>query len=159
MIEAPIDRGVVSARYKIRNVLASKLARTLILALACILIVLSCTNYYEVLTSPISPTPTGRHGEARVHLLVPATSSNPDLCKLLLSAQILGYPAPILINYGATEFEDPYVQHLYVGLGRHIASFHCRLRHLARYQSCFSMPYANCVLLFVAPKYKEWSTT
>jgi len=49
---------------------------------------------------------------ARLHLLVPATSSNYDLCKLLLSVQILGYPAPILINYGATEAEDPYVQHL-----------------------------------------------
>lgn len=32
--------------------------------------------------------------KGRFHLLIPATSSNPDLCKLMLSAQILGYPTP-----------------------------------------------------------------
>lgn len=51
-------------------------------------------------------------GNARLHLLVPATSTNPDLCKLLLSAQILGYPTPVLINYGDHEAWDAYVQHL-----------------------------------------------
>ncbi|WPH04857.1 Hypothetical protein R9X50_00775400 [Acrodontium crateriforme] len=65
--------------------------------------------------------PSGSRGEyisglgapkGRLHLLVPATSSNADLCKLMLSAQILGYPAPVLINYGAEENPDPYVQHL-----------------------------------------------
>lgn len=34
------------------------------------------------------------------HLLVPATSSNPNLCKLLLSSFVLSYPTPTLINYG-----------------------------------------------------------
>ncbi|KAF2159224.1 hypothetical protein M409DRAFT_30362 [Zasmidium cellare ATCC 36951] len=51
-------------------------------------------------------------GNARLHLLVPATSTNAELCKLLLSAQILGYPTPVLINYGDHEASDPYVQHL-----------------------------------------------
>ena len=51
--------------------------------------------------------------KGRLHLLVPATSSNADLCKLLLSAQVLGYPVPHLINYGAVEdLEDAYKQHL-----------------------------------------------
>lgn len=50
--------------------------------------------------------------KGRLHLLVPATSSNIDFCKLLLSAHILGWPTPILINFGATEDADPYVQHL-----------------------------------------------
>lgn len=54
--------------------------------------------------------PTSRKG--RLHLLIPATSTNPDLCKLLLSAQILGYPTPVLINYGDHEEKDPYKQHL-----------------------------------------------
>ncbi|EME44512.1 hypothetical protein DOTSEDRAFT_72101 [Dothistroma septosporum NZE10] len=48
----------------------------------------------------------------RLHLLIPATSSNSDLCKLLLSAQVLGWPTPVLINYGDVENEDAYVQHL-----------------------------------------------
>lgn len=43
---------------------------------------------------------------------MPATSSNTDLCKLLLSGQILHYPTPALINWGAPEAEDAYVQHL-----------------------------------------------
>ncbi|KAG8624916.1 hypothetical protein KVT40_006667 [Elsinoe batatas] len=54
-----------------------------------------------------SPSP-----RAHLHLLIPATSSNPDLCKLLLSATILGYPVPVLINHGQPEQADPYVQHL-----------------------------------------------
>lgn len=35
-----------------------------------------------------------------LHLLVPATQSNVELCKGLLSALILGYPVPTLINWG-----------------------------------------------------------
>lgn len=34
------------------------------------------------------------------HLLVPATESNPSLCKTLLSSFVLAYPPPTLINYG-----------------------------------------------------------
>ncbi|KAK5942280.1 hypothetical protein PMZ80_004843 [Knufia obscura] len=47
-----------------------------------------------------------------LHLIVPATSSNHHLCQLLLSAAILGYPSPTLINWNAPEDEDDYVQHL-----------------------------------------------
>lgn len=36
------------------------------------------------------------------HLLIPATQSNPNLCKTLLSSFVLGYPSPTLINYGKT---------------------------------------------------------
>ncbi|RFU25366.1 hypothetical protein B7463_g10976, partial [Scytalidium lignicola] len=49
---------------------------------------------------------------AALHLLVPATSSNVNLCRLLLSAAVLNYPAPVLINWGAPEAQDAYVQHL-----------------------------------------------
>ncbi|KAL8728676.1 MAG: hypothetical protein Q9166_005240 [cf. Caloplaca sp. 2 TL-2023] len=34
------------------------------------------------------------------HLLIPATESNPNLCKTLLSTFALAYPPPTLINYG-----------------------------------------------------------
>ena len=50
--------------------------------------------------------------KGRLHLLVPTTSSNVNLCKLLLSAHILGYPTPILLNFGDHEEQDEYVQHL-----------------------------------------------
>ena len=65
----------------------------------------------DPLTEFEPPAPIG-NGRGRLHLLVPATSSNVDLCKLMVSAQILGYPTPVLINFGDDEEEDPYVQHL-----------------------------------------------
>ena len=42
------------------------------------------------------------------HLLIPASESRPDLCKTLLSAFVLGYPAPTLVNWGQAfgESED-----------------------------------------------------
>lgn len=45
--------------------------------------------------------PSGlRKTSPSLHLLIPASQSNPDLCKTLLSAFVLGYPAPTLINWG-----------------------------------------------------------
>ena len=34
------------------------------------------------------------------HLIIPASESNPELCKTLLSSFILSYPSPTLVNYG-----------------------------------------------------------
>ena len=39
-------------------------------------------------------------GRRDFHLLIPASESNPEFCKTLLSASVLGYPAPTLINWG-----------------------------------------------------------
>ena len=33
-------------------------------------------------------------------MLVPASSSNSNLCKVMVSSGILGYPTPALINWG-----------------------------------------------------------
>ncbi|KAM3420437.1 hypothetical protein BST61_g3710 [Cercospora zeina] len=63
----------------------------------------------------VQDSPLDQHapvGKGRLHLLIPATSTNSELCKLLLSAQVLGYPTPVLINYGDHEATDGYVQHL-----------------------------------------------
>lgn len=73
------------------------------------------TRWHSVgddLAPGVRPSPS-TSDKGRLHLLVPATSSNADLCKLLLSAQVLGYPSPQLINYGDVEdLEDAYKQHL-----------------------------------------------
>lgn len=45
------------------------------------------------LTSPF------RAANPQFHLLLPATASNPNLCKLLLSAAVTGYPNPILLGW------------------------------------------------------------
>ena len=50
--------------------------------------------------------------ESQLHLLVPATTSNKYLCQLLVSAAALNYPVPTLINWGAPENENPFIQHL-----------------------------------------------
>ncbi|KAL9630931.1 MAG: hypothetical protein Q9164_006168 [Protoblastenia rupestris] len=51
------------------------------------------------------------------HLLVPASEPNPELCKTLLSAFVLGYPAPTLINWGRDIKESG----LYAGSSSHAA--------------------------------------
>lgn len=59
------------------------------------------------LRSPSDPDPVEDHRQTGLikttpsfHLLVPASESNPNLCKTLLSAVVLSYPPPTLINYG-----------------------------------------------------------
>ncbi|KAA6408185.1 MAG: hypothetical protein FRX48_07927 [Lasallia pustulata] len=61
------------------------------------------------LLAPPYTTATGtkvpdHHGwtNTSFHLLVPASESNPNLCKTLLSSFLLDYPPPTLINYGKT---------------------------------------------------------
>lgn len=47
-----------------------------------------------------------------LHLLIAATTSNKYLCRLLLSAAVLNYPVPTLINWGAEIDHSPFDQHL-----------------------------------------------
>lgn len=60
----------------------------------------------------ITSTGASEHPRSYLHLLIPATSSNPNLCKLLLSMTALGYPAPTFINWGNEEKLDPYINHV-----------------------------------------------
>lgn len=52
-----------------------------------------------------------------IHLLIPATEPNAELCKTLTSALILGYPTPILLNWGK-QFDDYTVNHNGSHLGK-----------------------------------------
>lgn len=57
-----------------------------------------------VVTMPhVAPKPK----DARFHFLVPATSTNKNLCRLLLSSAVARFPPPVFINWGAPEYEDP----------------------------------------------------
>ncbi|CAK4022178.1 Hypothetical predicted protein [Lecanosticta acicola] len=51
-----------------------------------------------------------------LHFLVPASSSNANLCKLMVSAAILAYPSPAILNWDAP-FDDPNL----VEAGSHVA--------------------------------------
>lgn len=53
-----------------------------------------------------------QYNESYLHLLVPATSSNQNFCKLMLSVTALAYPSPTMINWGDEEMDDPYINHV-----------------------------------------------
>lgn len=59
-----------------------------------------------------APTNDLKASDAHLHLLIPATSSNQYLCQLLLSAAVLNYPIPTLINWDAKEDNNAFVQHI-----------------------------------------------
>lgn len=42
----------------------------------------------------------------KIHLVIVARVPSPSLCRTLLSAAVLNYPSPVLINYGSTEDES-----------------------------------------------------
>ena len=41
-------------------------------------------------------------GPANLHVLIPASRPDVNLCKTMLSAGVLGYPSPVLINWNQT---------------------------------------------------------
>ena len=57
------------------------------------------------------------------HLLIPASQSNPNLCKTLLSAFVLSYPSPTLINFGKVFNEDVWGEGSHVGKIRGVYNF------------------------------------
>ena len=57
-----------------------------------------------------SGTPEWSNETGHVHLLVPASNPDPNLCKVVVSAAILGYPAAQAINWGM-EFNDTKLSH------------------------------------------------
>jgi hypothetical protein len=76
-----------------------RLAATIfgILFLALVFGVFSTSYGLSAVSSWTSPSTTTTNPQ--FHLLLPATASNVDLCKLLLSAVITGYPNPILLGW------------------------------------------------------------
>lgn len=64
----------------------------------------------------ISSTTTPNPTPGNVHLLIPASSKDENLCKAIVSSSILGYPSPKVLNWGKT-FNDKNL----VSGGSHIA--------------------------------------
>ncbi len=57
------------------------------------------------------------------HLLIPASESNADLCKTLLSSFVLSYPSPTLVNYGKTFDGDGWDRGSHAGKIRGVFDF------------------------------------
>lgn len=67
-------------------------------------------------TRPDTPSALSPSRPGSVHLLVPASNPDENLCKALVSSSILGYPSPKVLNWGKT-FNDERL----VSGGSHIA--------------------------------------
>ena len=60
-----------------------------------------------------------------LHVLIPASRPDPNLCKAILSGNVLGYPRPTIINWNQT-FDDP----AFVEGGSHLAKINGTAQYL-----------------------------
>lgn len=65
------------------------------------------------------------------HLVIPASESNANLCKTILSAFILNYPAPTFINYGKDFTGDSWDKGTHTGKIRGLYDFLVNAKHIA----------------------------
>src|SRR5437773_1507757 len=61
------------------------------------------------------PTANALATKPNFHLLVLATEPNARLCKSLLSAAVLNYPPPTLINFNLTFYDKSWVAPTHIG--------------------------------------------
>ncbi|KAI9885086.1 MAG: hypothetical protein M1823_003141 [Watsoniomyces obsoletus] len=90
-------------------------------------------------------TPWPPSKRASFQLLIPATEKNPQLCKTLLSAMVLQYPPPTLINF-KKKFQERGLAH-----GSHVGKLQGILDHLSNEK----MTHADDVVL-VVDGYDVW---
>ncbi|KAM3420436.1 hypothetical protein BST61_g3709 [Cercospora zeina] len=53
---------------------------------------------------------TNKNPPANLHLVVPASKPDVNLCKVMVSAGILGYPDPVIVNWGEDFDDEKYVE-------------------------------------------------
>ncbi|KAK6714665.1 hypothetical protein SNK04_005599 [Fusarium graminearum] len=53
-------------------------------------------------TPPSIPTPPSVDRDRRFAMVIPATGASPELCKTVMTGLALGYPSPIIVNWGLT---------------------------------------------------------
>lgn len=81
----------------------------------------SQATYNTVEQSSDLPHPS----RAILHVLVPASKPDPNLCKAIVSSRVLGYPSPQIINWQQT-FNDP----AFVEGGSHLAKINGTAQYL-----------------------------
>ncbi|KAF2096221.1 hypothetical protein NA57DRAFT_78989 [Rhizodiscina lignyota] len=78
--------------------------RTVLILLLCTIVILfflaNSDSSYNLL--PLSLNLFHRSSRSYFHLLVPTTTADLNLCRLLYSAAVLNYPTPILVGWNAT---------------------------------------------------------
>ncbi|KIM99343.1 hypothetical protein OIDMADRAFT_181660 [Oidiodendron maius Zn] len=56
--------------------------------------------------------PVGKSRSSQLHLLIPATKPNRQLCRAVVSSLLLGYPVPVINGWNLTDEFDAAVSHL-----------------------------------------------
>src|SRR5438552_4063203 len=74
---------------------------------------------------------TNKKTKPSFHLLILASEANPSLCKTLLSAFILNYPPPILINFNKTFGGDNWDKASHTGKIRGVRDYLAKGEHTA----------------------------
>ncbi|KAK5174225.1 uncharacterized protein LTR77_001305 [Saxophila tyrrhenica] len=70
-----------------------------------VLTVLFLIHYIARPLLPPTATELATQKPSNLHVVIPASKADPNLCKVLLSAAILGYPSPAIINW-QKDFSD-----------------------------------------------------
>lgn len=89
-----------------------------LLLLAAIIVVLCFTFFFGIYSGSWTQASLeffqrfGR-GEHHFHLVLPATASNLNLCRLLLSGLVTGYPEPVLVGWDGHGLYDGAKSHLF----------------------------------------------
>lgn len=105
------------AFHHIRTYSSTRARAARLPALIAAFIFASITFVFFTGTGPdMSSTPVTQTVPGNVHLLIPASGKDENLCKAIVGAAVLGYPSPKVLNWGKT-FNDA---HLVSG-GSHIA--------------------------------------
>ncbi|USW58777.1 hypothetical protein Slin15195_G120960 [Septoria linicola] len=94
---------------------------------------LSTSSTTEINDVPDVPRLRQNHTEsknppANFHLVIPASKADVNLCKVMVSAGILGYPDPVIVNWGEN-FDDK----KYVEGGSHLAKVTGIAKHFNRF--------------------------
>ncbi|GKT62933.1 hypothetical protein ColTof4_05471 [Colletotrichum tofieldiae] len=96
-----------------------KLSPKVMLALVAPLLLFSGLLFAVIQTDIISSRPKSpedglaylssveKSGSRRLRIIVPADSPSPDLCKMLMSALVSGYPSPVIVNWGRDFNKSP----------------------------------------------------
>lgn len=87
-------------------IFTNRWARAAVAGFTCLIAVFLTFHLYAPISYKLYHDPT------RLHVAIFATSGNFHLCQLHLSAALLGYPAPIFVNWDDHEDKDPMKQHL-----------------------------------------------
>lgn len=88
---------------------------------------------------------SGQEEPRNIHLLIPATHADDQLCKGLLSASLLGYPAPVLINWNKSFTDEVLAEGMDFRPGSHLA----KPRGLYNYLQNFDNSAANDLVIVV----------